>query len=79
MLNHSEFAKCLKAHRTHQGVKYTDSKGSAAGKGLSEVQLRVWVIIVVLVQELNIRVIHWETGRRAKLQKVKVRATAGHA
>lgn len=49
---------CLRTHRAHQGVEYTDSEGSAAGKGLSEVQLRVWVVIIVLVQELNVRVVH---------------------
>lgn len=53
-----KFLVCSKPYRTHQGVEYTDSKGCAAGEGLSEVQLRVWIIVIILVQELNIWVIH---------------------
>lgn len=45
---------CVGTHSTHQGVEDTDSKGSAAGERLSEVQLCVWVIIIILVQELNV-------------------------
>lgn len=44
----------LRAHRAHQGVEHTDSEGGAAGEGLSEVQLCVWVVIIILVQELNV-------------------------
>lgn len=51
---HSGFSVCLGTHRTHQGVEYTDSEGGAAGEGLSEVQLCVWVVIIILVQELNV-------------------------
>ena len=54
----------LRTHRAHQGVEHADSEGGAAGKRLSEVQLRVWVVIVVLVQELNVWVIDWETRER---------------
>lgn len=45
---------CLRTHRAHQGVEHADSEGGATGKGLSEVQLCVWVVIIILVQELNI-------------------------
>ena len=41
----------------HQGVEDADSKGCAAGEGLSEVQLSVRVIVIILVQELDITVI----------------------
>lgn len=51
---HSGFSVCLGTHRTHQGVEYTDSEGGAAGERLSEVQLCVWVVIIILVQELNV-------------------------
>lgn len=57
-----KFVVCSKPYRTHQGVQYTDSKGSAAGEGLSEVQLCVWIIVIILVQELNVWVIHWRGG-----------------
>lgn len=51
---HRECKACLRTHRAHQGVEYTDSEGGAAGEGLSEVQLCVWVVIIILVQELNV-------------------------
>lgn len=54
------YSVSFRTHCTHQGVEYTDSEGGAAGEGLSEVQLCVGVVIVILVQELNIWVIHWE-------------------
>lgn len=50
----SECAACARTHSAHQGVENTDSEGGAAGEGLSEVQLGVWVIIIILVQELNV-------------------------
>ena len=48
----------VKTHSTHQGVQDAHSEGCPAGEGLGEVQLRVWVIIIVLVQELNVGVVH---------------------
>lgn len=47
------------SYRTHQGIQHTDCEGRPTGEGLSEVQLCVRVIIIILVQELNIGVIHW--------------------
>lgn len=50
----AETSASLRTHRAHQGVEHADSEGGAAGEGLSEVQLCVWVVIIVLVQELNV-------------------------
>ena len=57
----------LLTHCGHQGVKDADSEGCAAGEGLSEVELSVRVIVIILVQELDIAVIdqlsdHWHIG-----------------
>ena len=54
-------------YRGHQGVENADSEGCAASKGLSEVQLSVRVIVIILVQKLDIAVIdqlgdHWDIG-----------------
>lgn len=56
----AETSASLRTHRAHQGVEHADSEGGAAGEGLSEVQLCVWVVIIVLVQELNVWVVDWE-------------------
>ena len=51
---------CLKVksfYRGHEGVEDADSEGCAASEGLSEVQLSVGVIVIILVQELDIAVI----------------------
>lgn len=45
------------SHRAHEGVQHADCEGRPAREGLCEVQLSVWVVIVILVQELNIGVI----------------------
>lgn len=55
-------------HRAHQGVEHTDSEGRAAGEGLCEVQLRVGVVVIILVQELNVRVVHWESESISELE-----------
>ena len=47
-------------HCTHEGVEYTDSEGGSTGKRLCQVQLCVRVVVIILVQELNIGVVHWE-------------------
>lgn len=51
-------------YRAHQGVEHADSEGGAAGEGLGEVQLRVRVVVVVLVQELNVGVVDWQRRGR---------------
>ena len=45
------------AHCGHQGVEDADGEGCAASEGLSEVQLSVRVIVIILVQELDVAVI----------------------
>lgn len=55
------FHLCCHSARTygaHQGIQDTDSEGRAAGERLGEVQLRVWVVVVILIQELHIGVVH---------------------
>ena len=47
----------LLTHCGHQRVEDADSEGCAACEGLSEVQLSVRVIVIILVQELDIAVI----------------------
>ena len=45
-------------YRGHQGVQDTDSKGSPTSKGLSEIELRVRVVIIVVrVNELDVAVV----------------------
>ena len=48
----------LTDHRGHQGVQHAHSEGGTARERLSEIKLSVRIIIIVLVQELNIAVIH---------------------
>ena len=44
---------------SHEGVQDTDSKGCATSEGLSEIQLSVGIVIVVVwVNELDVGVIH---------------------
>lgn len=45
-------------HRTHERVQDADGKCCPTCKGLCEVQLRIRVIVIVLVQKLNISIIH---------------------
>lgn len=47
------------SYSTHQGIQHTDCESRPTGEGLSEVQLCVRVIVIILVQELNIGVVHW--------------------
>lgn len=51
-------------HRTHQGVQHADGERCTAGERLGQIQLRIWVIVIVLVQKLNVGVVHCskETG-----------------
>lgn len=42
----------------HQRIQHADREGRPAGERLGEVQLGVGVVIVVLVQELNVGVVH---------------------
>ena len=50
--------KVLPAYRGHQGVQNTHSEGRPTGEGLSEIELSVRIIVVVLVQELHVAVVH---------------------
>ena len=45
------------AYRGHQGVQHTHSEGRPTGEGLSEIELSVRIIVVVLVQELDVAVV----------------------
>ena len=45
------------SHRGHEGVEDTDSEGSPAGEWLGEIELRVGIIVIVLVKELDVAVI----------------------
>ena len=45
-------------HCGHQGVKDADSEGCATSEWLGEIELSVRVIIIILIQELDIAVIH---------------------
>lgn len=51
-------------HRAHQGVQHADGERCTAGERLGQIQLRIWVIVIVLVQKLNVGVVHCskETG-----------------
>ena len=60
--------KCVKySYSGHERVKDTDSKSRSTSKRLSEIQFSVRIIVIVLVQELNIAVVHkfgdhWHIG-----------------
>lgn len=45
-------------HRAHERVQDTDGERRPTSKWLREVQFRVRVIVVVLVQKLNISIVH---------------------
>ena len=45
------------SHRWHEGVQDTDREGRAAGERLCQVQLRVRIVVVVLIKELNVAVV----------------------
>ena len=47
-----------KSHRGHERIEDADGEGCAAGEGLREVQFRVGIVVVVLVQELNVAVVY---------------------
>ena len=49
-------------HRGHEGVEDADGEGRTAGEGLREVQLGVGIVVVILVQELNVAVVHQLCG-----------------
>ena len=58
---------CAAAHRGHEGVENTDSEGGATCEWLGQVELSVGIIIIILIQELDIAVIHklsdhWNIG-----------------
>ena len=58
---------CAAAHRGHEGVENTDSEGGATCEWLGQVELSVRIIIIILIQELDIAVIHklsdhWNIG-----------------
>jgi hypothetical protein len=44
-------------NRAHEWVKDADSEGCTAGEWLSHIKLRVGVIIVILVEELDVSVV----------------------
>ena len=48
----------LTLHRGHQGVEHADGEGGAAGEGLREIELGVGVVVVVLIEELDVGVVH---------------------
>ena len=66
-----------KSHRRHQGVKYTDSKGSSARKGLSEIEFSIGIIVVVVrVNKLDVAVVdelsnHGDAGPEASSPPLK--------
>ena len=58
---------CLRAHGGHEGVQDAHSESGATGEGLSEIELSVGVVVIVLVQELDVAVVdqhgdHRNTG-----------------
>jgi len=44
-------------HGAHQWIKDADSKRRATCKRLGHVQLSVWVVVIILVQELHVGII----------------------
>lgn len=45
-------------YRRHKRVKHADGKRCPARERLRQVQLCVWVVVVILVEELDVAVIH---------------------
>lgn len=50
-------ANSTSPYRRHEGVQDRHSKGCTAGEWLRQVELGVWVIVVILVEELYVAVI----------------------
>ena len=44
-------------YRRHERVEYADGERSAACERLREVELRVGIVVVVLVQKLNVAIV----------------------
>ena len=49
--------KEIKTYRGHEGVEDADSEGGPACEGLGEIELRVGIIVIVLVKELDVAVV----------------------
>ena len=59
-------------HRGHEGVEDADGEGCSAGEGLREVQLGVGIVVVILVQELNVAVVHQLCGANKQVWQVRL-------
>lgn len=46
------------SYRGHEWVEYADSEGSATGKRLCQIKLRIRIVVVVLIEELHVAVVH---------------------
>ncbi len=44
-------------HRGHERIQHADGERGAASERLREVQLGVWIVVVVLIQELYVGVV----------------------
>ena len=53
-----DFEKRIKTDRRHERVEDADGERGTAGKGLSEVELRVRIVVIVLVQKLHVAIVH---------------------
>ena len=45
-------------YRRHERIEYADRKRSSTGKGLGEVELRIGIVVVILVQKLHVAIVH---------------------
>lgn len=45
-------------YRAHQRVQYADRKSGATRERLCEIKLRIRIVLVVLIQKLDIRIVH---------------------
>ncbi len=47
-----------RVYRRHERVEHADSERSSASEWLSEVELRIRIVVVILVQKLHVAIIH---------------------
>lgn len=45
-------------HSRHERIEDTDGERGTAGERLSEVELRIGIVVIILVQKLYVAVVH---------------------
>jgi len=60
-----DVSRCFSTYRAHQRVEDADGEGCATSERLSHVEFGVWVVVVVLVEELYVCVVTCSTAQQS--------------